>query len=180
MIKDYKNLVVCAVTSAGVAVASHAWPLQVHAQIEKQERPAECLALSENESHTAPLPDYLAEKEPWPEKLELSTEQMSQIVSLKSDYSINTAKQKAELQADMKKMVLLMTEPKANEDSVRSLNVKINSIITQLADARVKMMLEAMKIMTPSQKEQMRHNMLVHELSHQNSLLRRHIHHHST
>ena len=114
--------------------------------------------------------DYPAERGPWPVKLGLTDEQMSQLVSLKSEYEINIAKQKAELQANMKKMILLMTAPKVDDKAILSLNEKINSLKTSLADARVNQMLNVMNVMTPEQREQMRHHMLIRTLSH---------HHHS-
>jgi Spy/CpxP family protein refolding chaperone len=48
-----------------------------------------------------------------------------------------------------------------------SLNEKTNSLKSELSTARVHKMLDAMAVMTPKQKEQIHHHMLVHMLSHQ-------------
>ena len=114
--------------------------------------------------------------EPWPEKLGLTDDQMEKLVSLKSDCEIKTAEKKAQLMADIKKMMLLMTEEKTDRDAILALNEKMNSLKAELATARVNKMLDAMAIMTVKQKEQIHHHMLVHMLSHNQTMG---MHHHS-
>lgn len=104
--------------------------------------------------------------EPWPEKLSLTDEQMEKLVSFKSDYEIKSAEKKAQLMADMKQMMLLMTEAKPDKDAILALNEKMNSLKAELATAHINKMFDAMAIMTIKQREQIHHHMLVHMLSH--------------
>ncbi len=113
--------------------------------------------------------------EPWSEKLGLTDEQMEKLVSLKSDYEIKTAEKKAQLMADTKQMMLLMTASKTDKDAVLTLNEKMNSLKTELATARVNKMLDAMAVMTVKQREEIHHHMLTHMLSHHNM---HEMHHH--
>jgi Spy/CpxP family protein refolding chaperone len=117
------------------------------------------------------------ECEPWPEKLDLTDEQMEKLIDLKSDYEIKTAEKKAQLLANMKHMALLMTDTKADKEAILSLNEKNNALKSELSVARTHKMLDAMAIMTTKQKEQIHHHMLVHMLSHQPMGGK---HHHST
>jgi len=164
--KGFKNIFFGLLASGTIILASGPWLAKAYAQ--STETTTTTVAV--NEASGTPNWDYPAERGPWPKKLGLTDEQMTQLVSLKSEYVVNTAKQKAELQANIKKMVLLMTEPKLDKQAVFSLNDKINSIKSSLADAHVNQMLSVMNVMTPQQREQMRHHMLVHALSHHHSM----------
>jgi len=180
---DFKNIFFGVLASGAVAVISNVWAAQANAQTDQTTNTSETVVISEVPG--TPNWDYPAERGPWPEKLGLTDDQMSQLVSLKSDYKINTAKQKAELESNMKKMVLLMTAPKLDKQAILSLNEKIDSLKATRADARVDQMLSVMNIMTPQQREQMRHHMLVQSLSWHHSMPRKshHMstnHHHTT
>ena|ERR1700722_5728852 len=100
------------------------------------------------------------------DKLNLNDEQREQLVTLKSAYAVKTAKEKAELQADKKQMMLLMTQPTIDKQAVLSLNDKIKSLKSDLSDARVNHMMNAMNVMTAQQREKVRHHMLAHSISH--------------
>jgi Spy/CpxP family protein refolding chaperone len=91
---------------------------------------------------------------------------MTKLVDLKSEYNINTAKQKAELAADKKKLILLMTEAKIDKQAVTALNDKIVALKASISDARLNKMLAVMNILTPEQREKIRHRMLVRSLGH--------------
>ena len=88
---------------------------------------------------------YPAERGPWAERLGLSDKQLEQLVSLKSEFSVRTAKEKAELKADRKKLMLLMTEPTVDKEAVLSLHEKMKSLQSDLSDSRVNQMLGAME-----------------------------------
>jgi len=133
-----------------------------------------CTNISQAQPAAAEIPTEVDMKmgcpiecEPWPEKLGLTDEQMEKLITLKSEYEIKNAERKAQLMANMKQMALLMTEDKADKNVILSLNDKNNAIKAELSVARINRMIEAMSIMTPKQKEQIHHNMLVHMLSHQ-------------
>jgi Spy/CpxP family protein refolding chaperone len=106
------------------------------------------------------------ECEPWPEELELTDEQMEKLVDLRLDYEIKIAEKEAQLMSNMKQMALLMTSTKTDKEAIMALNGKTNSLRADLDTARVQKMIAAMDIMTPKQKEQIHHRMLVHMLSH--------------
>jgi Spy/CpxP family protein refolding chaperone len=165
--KYFNNRLLGLLTAGTVAICFNASTIQSYAQSEESANPSEdVLIISE-------LPDAEGGHighEPWPEKLGLTDEQMEQLVSLKSEYAVDTAKQKAELKADMGKMMLLMTAPTLDKQAVLSLKEKMDQLKASLCDARVNHMISAMNVMTPKQKEQMRHHMLVHMLSHHHSM----------
>jgi len=110
--------------------------------------------------------DCPSECGPWPERLGLSDEQMEKLITLKSDYEIKFAEKKAQLKADMKQMMLLMTADKVDKDAVLSLNEKMNSLKAELSTARINKMLDGMAVMSTKQKEQIHRHLLVHVLSH--------------
>ena len=166
--KGFKNVCFGLLTSGTVAIASSAWTAQVYAQSNESAPATDTVIISE--VPTMANWDYPAERGPWPEKLGLTDEQLVKLVSIKSDYAVNTAKQKAELETNKKKMIILMTEPKLDKAAILALNEKIDSLKTSLTDARVNQMLTVMNVMTPNQREQMRHHMLVHTLSHRHSM----------
>ena len=100
--------------------------------------------------------------QPWAEKMGLSDEQMEKLVSLKSEYAVKIAPQKAELMSDMKQMMLLMTASSLDKQAILSLHEKMANIKSDLCSARVHHMLSAMDVMTSKQRSEMRHHMLVH------------------
>ena len=104
--------------------------------------------------------------QPWAEKIGLSDEQMEKLVSLKSENAVKTAPQKAELMSDMKKIMLLMTASSLDKQAILSLHDKIANIKSDLCTARVHHMISVMEVMTPKQRAEMRHQMLVHMVSH--------------
>lgn len=103
----------------------------------------------------------------WAKTLGLTDDQMTQLVSIKSEYKVNTAKQKAELKADRKKLMLLMTEEKLDKQAIFSLKEKIDSLKASISDARVNKMISVMSVLTPQQRAQVRHRLLERSLSHQ-------------
>ena len=171
--KNYKNIFLGLVTGGTLVACFSAGAVQSYAQSQDQSADSgETIVISEIPG--TPNWDYPAERGPWPTRLGLSDGQMEQLVSLKSEYSINTAKQKAELQANMKTLILLMTEPKLDKQAVFAMNEKIDQLKTALADARVNQMLAVMNVMTPKQREDIRHHMLVRALSQHHSMGSKH------
>jgi len=167
--KYFNNMLFGLMTAGTVAISFNTSALQSYAQSEESADPTDSAEMV----FISALPETAGAegtaREPWPEKLGLTDEQMEQLISLKSDYMVDTAKQKAELKADMKKMCMLMTAPKLDKDAILSLHEKIDQLKTSLSDAHVKHMLTAMNVMTDKQREEMHHHMLVHSLSHHHS-----------
>ncbi len=173
--KNFNRMLFGMMTATTLAFCFNVSTVKVCAQAEESVEVADAAEAADASDMIviAALPETAAGErsgcEPWPEKLGLTDEQMEQLISLKSEYIIDTAKQKAELRANMKKLALLMTEPKLDKEAIMSLHEKINQLKTGLSDARVKHMLSAMNVMTEKQREEMHHHMLVHSLSHHHS-----------
>jgi Spy/CpxP family protein refolding chaperone len=141
--------------------------LPARAQAEAPEGPPEqSVPVINEEDVVSPDMDSAADCcEPWAEKMGLSDEQMEKLVSLKSEYAEKIAPQKAELMADMKKMMLLMTASSLDKSAVMSLHEKIANIKADMCTARVNHMLSVAEVMTPKQRADIRHHMLVHMVS---------------
>ena len=159
---EFKNMFLGLTASTIVLTSFAISTLPSRAQSEALEGQPELIAAANEES--APLdPDGPAECcQPWAEKMGLSDEQMEKLVSLKSEYAVKTAPQKAELMSDMKQMMLLMTASSLDKQAVLSLHEKMANIKSDLSTARVNHMLSAMAVMTPKQRTDMRHRMLMH------------------
>jgi len=106
------------------------------------------------------------QRQSWVENIGLSDEQAKNLVLLKSDYKVQTAAKKAELKAEKQQLMLLLTEPEIDKKAVLSLNSKIDATRSELSNARINRMLKAMEILTPKQRADIRHRMLVLSLSH--------------
>lgn len=154
-----------------IAMNFSSWALQTYAQSDKS---GDTTILISEVPQTGSWGDP-TEHGPWSQRLGLTEKQMEQLVELKSDYGVRTAQQKAELMASRKKMMLLMTEPTIDKEAVRNLNERIKSLQSDLNDSRVNNMLNAMEVMTPKQREEIHHHMLVHEVG-----FNHHHYHHAT
>ncbi len=135
-------------------------PLPVSAQAEAPEGPPEEVVLVTEEG--SPPQSEMDCCQPWAEKMGLSDEQMEKLVSLKSEYMVKTAPQKAELMSDMKQMMLLMTASSLDKSAIMSLHDKMSTIKSDLCTARVNHMISAMEVLTSKQRSEMHHHMLVH------------------
>ena len=148
-------------TASTVVLTSFAFlPLVARAQAEAPEGPPDEIVLVTEES--TPPGEEMDCCQPWAEKMGLSDEQMEKLVSLKTEYMTKTAQHKAEVMSDMKQMMLLMTASKLDRQAIMSLHDKIASIKSDLCTARVNHMIDAMEVLTPKQREDMHHHMLVH------------------
>jgi Spy/CpxP family protein refolding chaperone len=132
-------------------------PLAARAQAEVSEGPMDEVVLVTEEG--GPPMDV---HESWAEKMGLSDEQMEKLISLKSDYAVKTAEQKAQLMADWKKMMMLMTASEVDKSAIQSLHEKMDSIKSDLSSAHLHHMMDVMEVMTSKQRSTMRHEMLVH------------------
>src|SRR5579872_5705556 len=116
--------------------------LSARAQSETVEGPPEEIVLVNEE---APPPGPGGEMDccqPWAEKLGLSDEQMEKLVSLKSEYMTKTAPQKAELMADMRQMMLLMTASRLDRQAIMSLHDKMSDLKSDLCKSRLNHLLD--------------------------------------
>ena len=164
--RELKN-VLLGLTASTVVLASFAMSsLPVRAQAEAPEGPPEQSVPVINDEDVSPDMDASSDCcEPWAEKMGLSDEQMEKLITLKSEYAVKTAPQKAEMMSDMKQMMLLMTASSLDKSAIMSLHEKIANIKSDLCTARVNHMLSVAEVMTPKQRADMRHHMLVHMVS---------------
>jgi Spy/CpxP family protein refolding chaperone len=150
--------------------------LPSRAQAEAVEGPPEEIVLVNEE---APPPGGEVDCcQPWAEKLGLSDEQMEKLVSLKSEYMVKTAPQKAELRSDMKQMMLLMTASRLDRQAITSLHDKMSDLHADLCKAHMNHMIDAMEVLTPKQREDMHHHMLVHMVDPHHMHGKHHMFHH--
>jgi Spy/CpxP family protein refolding chaperone len=160
--KNFKNIFYALFISSTVSIASSAMAAEITA-------PSQCSDSSKT-TVVSQIPSKCnfrsCQHKSWAKKLGLTDEQMTQLVSLKSEYKVNTAKQKAELKADQKKLMLLMTEEKLDKQAIFSLKEKIDSLKASISDARVNKMISVMNILTSQQRAQVRHRLLERSLSH--------------
>lgn len=92
----------------------------------------------------------------------MSEEQQTKLRALKDQFSVQTAEKKAQLKADQHKLFELMSQATIDRGAVSSLHAKVNSLRTELSDARLNHMLSVSEVFTPEQRAQMRKRMLSH------------------
>ena len=156
---NFRNMVLGMVASTVLLTSFAFLPLVARAQEEIQGPPEEVALVNEEVMAVGPGEECC---EPWAEKLGLSDEQMERLVSLKSEYMAKTAPQKAEMMADMKQMMLLMTASSLDKSAIMSLHDKMAGIHSDLCAARVNHMMDAMNVLTSKQREDLHHRLLVH------------------
>jgi Spy/CpxP family protein refolding chaperone len=93
-------------------------------------------------------------------KFSLSDSQLEKLRTLKDQAKLDTAQRKAQLKVYKHELFDLISKPSVDKEAALSLNTKINALKTELSNARLNFMLAAGDILTPEQKEQMRHRML--------------------
>jgi Spy/CpxP family protein refolding chaperone len=90
----------------------------------------------------------------------MSDEQILKLRALKDQFSIDTAQKKAQLKALKHQLFDKMSAPAVNKAEVVALNGQINSLKTDLSNARLNFMLAAGDVFTPEQKAAFRSRML--------------------
>jgi Spy/CpxP family protein refolding chaperone len=162
--RNFNKIFFGLVASGSLSMIPSTWAAEISTVAPDSDRTSESILISQvpKASPQFACPGH----EDWSQKLGLTEDQMTKLVDLKSDYNINTAKQKAEVEADKKKLILLMTEAKIDKQAVTALNDKIVSLKANISDARLNKMLSVMNILTPEQREKVRHHMLVRSLGH--------------
>lgn len=96
-------------------------------------------------------------------KLGLTDTQLEKIASLKDKSRVETAAQKAQLKALSDQLKLVVTRPDANSQEAFQVQSKINDLRSQLANEKLQQRLDFMAVLTPEQKETIRHKILVSE-----------------
>jgi len=96
-------------------------------------------------------------------KMGLSDEQLQKIATLKDQERVATASQKAQLKALYDQLKIEITKPELDKQSVFGLQGKINDLRAQLSNEKLEERINFMAVLTPEQKEQLRHRMLASE-----------------
>ena len=94
----------------------------------------------------------------------LSDEQLEKINTLKEAARQSTAAQKTELHALSSRMHDLMTKPDVDRAEVMALQAKVNSLRSDLSNRWLNFRLDSMAVLTPEQKQQVRHRFLMHQM----------------
>lgn len=92
----------------------------------------------------------------------LSDEQLEKMSTLKNQFEQATIMQKAQLHVLHLQMQELMMKPSVDRSQVLSIQSKINALHDELSTRFLNYRLDKMDILSPAQREQMRHHMLMH------------------
>jgi Spy/CpxP family protein refolding chaperone len=96
-------------------------------------------------------------------RLGLSDSQLEQVAALKDKNRTETAGQKAQLKTLSDQLKLVITKPEINQSEAMQIQSKINDLRSQLSNERLQERMNFMSILTPEQRESLRHRMLVSE-----------------
>lgn len=95
--------------------------------------------------------------------LSLTDPQMEKMAALKDQYKTDTAAKKAELRSLHMKIRELITQPTIDRQAITSLNGRITALRNELSGARLSYMLDRAEILTPDQRGQLHHMMLLRQ-----------------
>ncbi|MBX9694131.1 MAG: Spy/CpxP family protein refolding chaperone, partial [Cyanobacteria bacterium] len=93
----------------------------------------------------------------------LTDEQLSRLTDVRDQHRIATASKQAELQALMHKMGELLSQPQIDRQGVKSLHGKIDSIRSDLSQARLTMILDTAEVFSPEQRKEFHRRMLTQQ-----------------
>jgi Spy/CpxP family protein refolding chaperone len=96
-------------------------------------------------------------------KLGLSDDQLVKIAALKDQGRVTMAPQFAQLKALNDQLKDVLTKPSLDKQEALSLEGKINDLKAQVGTEKLEQRIDFMSILTPDQKETLRHKMLVSE-----------------
>ena len=90
-------------------------------------------------------------------QLSLTDEQLEKIAKLKGDMKDAAGAKKAQLQSLRRQLKDALMSEKTDKSAVMDIQSKINSLHSDLANARVSGRLEVLSVLTPEQKQKLRH-----------------------
>ena len=96
-------------------------------------------------------------------RLGLTDAQLEKVAALKDKGRLETATQKAQLKTLNDQLKIALTKPEVDKSEAMSVQRKINDLRAQLSNEKLQQRIEFMSILTPEQKETLRHKMLVSE-----------------
>jgi|688.fasta_scaffold1141614_1 Spy/CpxP family protein refolding chaperone len=109
--------------------------------------------------------------------LSLSDDQLEKIAKLRNEFSDAAGSKVVQLRSLMRQQKDLMTQEKVDKSQVLDIQNKINSIKTDLSNAKLNMRLDTLALLTPDQKQKIRHKALQREVFGAGGFKGKHGHH---
>ena len=96
-------------------------------------------------------------------RLGLTDSQLEKVATLKDKGRVETASQKAQLKALNDQLKVAITKPEVNQAEAMQVQSKINDLRSQLANEKLQQRIDFVAILTPEQKDTLRHKILASE-----------------
>jgi Spy/CpxP family protein refolding chaperone len=97
-------------------------------------------------------------------RLGLTDEQLLKISTMKDQYRLSSAGQKAETKVLSDQLKNVLTAPQLDKAQALSIQSKLNDVKDKLSNEKLQFRMDFMSVLTPEQKEIVRHKMLVSEV----------------
>jgi Spy/CpxP family protein refolding chaperone len=95
-----------------------------------------------------------------PLPLSLTDDQLEKIAKLKSDFKDGAGPKVVQIRSLQRQMKDMLTQTNVDKSKVLDVQSKINSLKADLSNARLNMRMDTLAILTPDQKQKLRHNSL--------------------
>jgi Spy/CpxP family protein refolding chaperone len=97
-------------------------------------------------------------------RLGLTYEQLLKISTMKDQYRLSSAGQRAETKVLSDQLKNVLTAPQLDKAQALSIQSKLNDVKDKLSNEKLQFRIDFMSVLTPEQKEIVRHKMLVSEV----------------
>ncbi len=97
-------------------------------------------------------------------RLGLTDEQLLKISTMKDQYRLSSAGQRAETKVLSDQLKNVLTAPQLDKAQALSIQSKLNDVKDKLSNEKLQFRIDFMSVLTPEQKEIARHKMLVSEV----------------
>jgi Spy/CpxP family protein refolding chaperone len=97
-------------------------------------------------------------------RLGLTDEQLLKISTMKDQYRLSSAGQRAETKVLSDQLKNVLTAPQLDKAQALSIQSKLNDVKDKLSNEKLQFRIDFMSVLTPEQKEIVRHKMLVSEV----------------
>ena len=97
-------------------------------------------------------------------RLGLTDEQLLKISTMKDQYRLSSAGQKAETKVLSDQLKNVLTAPQLDKAQALSIQTKLNDVKDKLSNEKLQFRMDFISVLTPQQKEIVRHKMLVSEV----------------
>ncbi|MBX9725306.1 MAG: hypothetical protein K2X81_28135, partial [Candidatus Obscuribacterales bacterium] len=96
-------------------------------------------------------------------RMNLTDAQLEKMSSLKNKFEDSTSAEKVQLGSLFRQMKDVFSKPEVDRQQAIALQTKINTVKNDLSTARLNLHLDEIAVLTPDQREQIRHRMLERE-----------------